>query len=625
MLSRSLLRASKVRVARLPRAAVQQSRLYSSGHDDHHVAVDVSHLERPLVNENSFVAYTPVDDIVDPAPELQASYGHLLNPENNPDVDWTEQFLSNTSVLECLAEFCSTEFHVPQPPEASVLKAKYREQYVDFVCVKAPAMAKAGVSQIILHKLRDVYKMRSLISLEEIERCVGAVFGILSQGSTDPTTWRVTFNGSDNAPLWRAFVPRLWGLGDKLPHTDYRSVDQYFGKYPATNEEEAATNVAIFRGARGFMAAVSRGLTDEERRKIKSIILRNPLDDGLDDQTRAHIDSLVNELYEMPKEGSAFEKRAKDIWNSLESETDAIQQLYFYRQYTARYPVPEHMFNVALEKKDYKAEDSDIVLKEGEDYFSSPEAAAAKRKADREEFLKTVLELHNNVVKSGNKDDIALSLRMKEAVDAVLETNVQADLEIMHLLETTHITDRRKAEIAAIFAPASDPASDELLNEVLNPHPIATKLFGTRVKYMCLERPVYTEEFNTGNETIMRREKDWVDSPILKTTDFSNPSLIIANDDGFNSGQDELTHLKLIRLADSFLGINLASDSGVFEFENFVHTFDISPGEATLERTTTSPAPHHTFAELPIIKFDGWEDADEVPEGIVIPEKASHH
>jgi len=74
---------------------------------------------------------------------------------------------------------------------------------------------------------------------------------------------------------------------------------------------------------------LTEALLTKKEKKIKQIIIRNPLDDGLDDQTKAQIDSLVNELYEMPKDTSAFERRAKEMWNSLNSEEDATKKTLF--------------------------------------------------------------------------------------------------------------------------------------------------------------------------------------------------------------------------------------------------------------------------------------------------------
>jgi hypothetical protein len=296
-----------------------------------------------------------------------------------------------------------------------------------------------------------------------------------------------------------------------------------------------------------------------------------------------------------------------------------MKKLYFYRKYTETTPEPENTSVLG----DYKPQPGDIVLEENEDYFTSMEAIKAKREEMKKELQSLVDGAHSNVLASGNKDNIEISTKMREAVRDLLKPDLQGDLEIMHLLETTPITDHRKAEIAALFAPAKDAATDALLNDVLNPHPIAAKLFGTRIKYLCMELPEYTETYSVGNESIWTREPDY---PRPEFRDIPFQELAYPQVDHYASAMDEIFHMKLFRLADSFLDLNLASDQGILAFENFVHTYDISPGEYTLERVHPSPAPAHTFAELPIIKFDGWEEADVVPEGVAIPAKTqSHH
>jgi len=414
------------------------------------------------------------------------------------------------------------------------------------------------------------------------------------------------------------FELRLPGAGDRVA-LEYRGADQYQGHHVITNEEQAKQNVLMFRGARAFMKAVDRGLTDVERKQIKDIILRNPLDDGLDESARAQVDALVQELIALPKATSADNKalrsRLRDVWKSLGDDDLGLRKLYFFRQYTKHFPVPEHMFNAALEQNEYKPEAGDIVLEEGEDYHTSPAAAEQKRGELKTTLLSLIETAHQNVVSSGDKKKIEESKTLVDAANALLKPSIQADLELMHLLETTRITDRRLAEIASIFAPASDPASDELLNQVLNPHPVAQKLFGQRVELLCQDHVQYTEDFHVGNETIW--PKNNYPRPDITNQAFDELALPLG-DGKFNTPMDELFHMKLFRLADSYLGLNLDSDEGVLAFENFVHTYDISPGEATLERCLTSPPAHHTFEELPIIKFDGWDEADEVPDHVSI-------
>lgn len=79
------------------------------------------------------------------------------------------------------------------------------------------------------------------------------------------------------------------------------------------------------------LVAVERGLTDAERKQIKDIILRNPLDDGLDDLARAQVDALVGELVALPKgtpqENKILQNRLRDAWKSFGNEDLGLRKL----------------------------------------------------------------------------------------------------------------------------------------------------------------------------------------------------------------------------------------------------------------------------------------------------------
>jgi len=81
----------------------------------------------------------------------------------------------------------------------------------------------------------------------------------------------------------------------------------------------------------------------------------------------------------------------------------------------------------------------------------------------------------------------------------------------------------------------------------------------------------------------------------------------------FASAQEMIFHMKLYRLAQDFYGLDLNTELGLMTFENMCHTYDISPGEDTLERCHTYPPDAHTYIELPVIKYDGWEYSDDIP------------
>jgi len=91
----------------------------------------------------------------------------------------------------------------------------------------------------------------------------------------------------------------------------------------------------------------------------------------------------------------------------------------------------------------------------------------------------------------------------------------------------------------------------------------------------------------------------------------------------FSTAFDELYHHKLIRLANEFYNFDLSSDVGMIQFELFMHAYDISPGEEGLDRIHSYPTPLHTYEELPIIKFDGFEESDD-PEIHQLAHNSSH-
>jgi len=79
----------------------------------------------------------------------------------------------------------------------------------------------------------------------------------------------------------------------------------------------------------------------------------------------------------------------------------------------------------------------------------------------------------------------------------------------------------------------------------------------------------------------------------------------------FGTAIDTIYHEQLKRLATEFYGFDLDTDLGRLQFEMFMHTYDISPGEEYLDRSHPTPTPIHTYDELPIIKYDGYEDSDD--------------
>jgi hypothetical protein len=58
----------------------------------------------------------------------------------------------------------------------------------------------------------------------------------------------------------------------------------------------------------------------------------------------------------------------------------------------------------------------------------------------------------------------------------------------------------------------------------------------------------------------------------------------------------------------------MTSEEGMAMIDQLVHTYDISSGESTLDRTQPVVMPMHSFDELPIMKYDGYDDCPYEPE-----------
>jgi len=177
------------------------------------------------------------------------------------------------------------------------------------------------------------------------------------------------------------------------------------------------------------------------------------------------------------------------------------------------------------------------------------------------------------------------------------------------------------SEALSIFEDNS--GSDELLNNVLNPHPIAARLMGDRVERLCLEYVQYTKHFDEGAETLF---PDIDSKPRYRAYyEEFRPEIdaVAPVHPPFNTAMEDIFQLKLDRMAREFFKFNLDTDLGLAKFDLFCRSFDISAGEQTLERTHAYPPDYHTYDELPIVKFDGYDPLSV--EGIAAESRLQKH
>jgi hypothetical protein len=175
-------------------------------------------------------------------------------------------------------------------------------------------------------------------------------------------------------------------------------------------------------------------------------------------------------------------------------------------------------------------------------------------------------------------------------------------------LLTSELSPVQTEELLSIFKRGSEAVSDTLLNDVLNAHPVAAKLLGDRLELFVRDYVSYTESYKEGAETIfppVSSDPDF-EAAYKKDPHFDSPT---PNHPPYNSPMEEIYQWKLERLAQIF-NFDLSSAVGLSQFEIFTHTYDLSPGELGLDRVHSYPPWYHTYEELPIIKFDGYDPLD---------------
>lgn len=488
-------------------------------------------------------------------------YGFLKSEKSQPDKLWFLQAMNSPLVLNCIAEINATEFAFKKL-DANVLKAKYKEQLTNFETQHRPAMEKAGISQVIIDHLHDIYKVRAAVPLIELKRAVQDL------GFIGDRQLRVTRGGLLARPPWRALKLR------SLINSENFSLS-YKDSFKS-NEQMAADNIRFFRGVRGFMNALEKGLTNEQYEHLERTMAKYLL--TAEDQKA--IAERVEGLRELIRTKSP----------SLDSEIKRLVQ---------DYPpgTPQHRYMKELVAAERISEQVPVTA------LTYPPTSSAV----------TVSEFKNNLSEAikrslaKNPEKKALYEKFQALIDHATQPEEHRKLRLADMLGK--IPDEAVKEL---FDPFIDSADDDaLLNDVLNPHPLAARLWGDRVAWMGTENLHYTRHFEEGESTGLY--KDVTANPkyeeALKSEFFDAPTL---GPYPFNSALEEIQHVKLLVLA-KMLGFNLDDDIGIAQFDSFCHNYDISPGELTLDRVHEYPPPAHTYEELPIIKFFGWDEAD-VPE-----------
>lgn len=205
-----------------------------------------------------------------------------------------------------------------------------------------------------------------------------------------------------------------------------------------------------------------------------------------------------------------------------------------------------------------------------------------------------------------------------KAVDFIIEPEQQKNLRFLNKLAYADLSRKQQADILAIFKDPNND-TDDLLNDVMNPHPIAAKLWGDRMQLLSQDRIEYTKTFQEGAESLYKDADEKVIEKYKNRRGLLSPT---PNHLPWNCAIEEISHMKLERLAREFFKLDIDTDRGIAYFDQLVQKYDISPGELTLERTHGYPPEWHTYEELPIIKFDGYDPV--LPEPVRPAKPAAH-
>jgi len=242
---------------------------------------------------------------------------------------------------------------------------------------------------------------------------------------------------------------------------------------------------------------------------------------------------------------------------------------------------------------------------------------------------------HHDIMKTGTENQKSFSESLIRTVNTFLKPGFLKDLQIMKLLKNVKLTERRKGEILDVFRDHDKVMENYDLDrtdliDIMNPHPLSYFILRDFVRELTMsDERTYTKKYgDVTSDTYIWSDKHedpfnqtwW--HPIRKIKSIlgkgSEENVVeepIPYRSEFNTGLDELMHMKFVRLMSDYYGLNIYSEEGLAIVDNIVQTYDVSPGDPFLDRPHPVPMPAHTYNELPIIKYDGYETADwTVPE-----------
>lgn len=180
---------------------------------------------------------------------------------------------------------------------------------------------------------------------------------------------------------------------------------------------------------------------------------------------------------------------------------------------------------------------------------------------------------------------------------------------------------KQKEDFLNMFSTGTESnVPDHVIRNILHPHKVTVALLGNKLKMLLKSEKVeYTNFFTDGSDSMFLKDCEALPSRSQVVNDEMHSenrlvSPVIDRTSDFPTGQSHVHHIKLNKLFFDYYGIDRTTEEGMAIIDQIVHTYDISPGEVSLDRAQAIPMPEHTFDELPLLKYDGYEYSDVEPE-----------
>jgi len=349
---------------------------------------------------------------------------------------------------------------------------------------------------------------------------------------------------------------------------------------------------------------------------------------GLNDQEFEHVTGILKNNI-LPE----------TVTTEIDASVAAVKQYKLTDKHKA-----ETIFREALETYRPKSMERKNFLTKMMDVFNAPGVAQVEGLVERSPLITPYTPTRGHIALSSDNIKSALDeaikdseaaesglvpilQRAKERFVSLLTPDVERRLEVMGLLRSSNPKPADLDKLYSIFIKDDDGLDPVLLNDAINPGALAARLWGPKIMLSSKINVQYTrkfkDEYHTKGTWFHDISEPNIQAALTKVTQHHDitPTML-----PFATGFDEIYHHKLLRLANEYYNFDLNTDMGYLQFDLFMHAYDISPGEDSLDRVHPVPTPIHTYDELPILKFDGYEESDD-PELHKMGEHASggHH